>query len=84
MLTYLLLLNTITFIIYAIDKHRARRAARRIPEKHLLWLAALGGAWGAWLAITTLRHKTRHPRFTITIPLLSALWIFLTLLCIFM
>ena len=55
----LLIWNLLTFIIYGIDKFKARRDAWRIPEKYLLSFAFLCGGFGAWLAGITFHHKTR-------------------------
>ncbi|MFS9058787.1 DUF1294 domain-containing protein [Streptococcus infantis] len=55
----LLIWNLLTFIIYGIDKFKARRDAWRIPEKYLLLFAFLCGGFGAWLAGITFHHKTR-------------------------
>lgn len=50
------------------DKRRARRRARRIPERTLLTVAALGGAAAMLITMRCIRHKTRHPRFMIGLP----------------
>ena len=50
----LLIWNVMVFLIYGIDKSKARRRAWRIPEKILLILA-----FGAWLAGIAFHHKTR-------------------------
>lgn len=55
----LLIWNLIIFLIYGIDKSRAKRGAWRIPEKYLLSFAFLCGGFGAWLAGITFHHKTR-------------------------
>ena len=55
----LLIWNLLTFIIYGIDKSRAKRGAWRIPEKYLLSFAFLCGGFGAWLGGVTFHHKTR-------------------------
>ena len=55
----LLIWNLLTFIIYGIDKSRAKRGTWRIPEKYLLSFAFLCGGFGAWLAGVTFHHKTR-------------------------
>ena len=55
----LLIWNLIIFLIYGIDKFKARRGAWRIPEKHLLSFAFFCGGFGAWLAGLTFHHKTR-------------------------
>ena len=55
----LLIWNLIIFLIYGIDKFKARRDAWRIPEKYLLSFAFLCGGFGAWLAGIVFHHKTR-------------------------
>ena len=55
----LLIWNLLVFMIYGIDKSRAKRGAWRIPEKYLLSFAFLCGGFGAWLAGVTFHHKTR-------------------------
>ena len=55
----LLIWNLIIFLIYGVDKFKARRGAWRIPEKYLLSFAFLCGGFGAWLAGITFHHKTR-------------------------
>ena len=55
----LLIWNVIIFIIYGIDKSKARRGAWRIPEKILLTIALVCGGFGACLAGIAFHHKTR-------------------------
>ena len=55
----LLIWNFLIFVIYGIDKFKAKRGAWRIPEKYLLSFAFLCGGFGAWLAGVTFHHKTR-------------------------
>ena len=59
-ITFVLLIwNLLIFVIYGIDKSKAKRGAWRIPEKYLLSFAFLCGGFGAWLAGITFHHKTR-------------------------
>ena len=70
MLVYTILVNIITFVMYGIDKYKAMHRKWRIPEAVLMWAAVLGGSIGALAAIYTFRHKTRHKKFTIGLPLI--------------
>ena len=54
----LLIWNLLIFVIYGIDKSKAKRGAWRIPEKYLLSFAFFCGGFGAWLAGITFHHKT--------------------------
>ncbi len=52
------------------DKRKARRGAWRVPESTLLLLAALGGSAAMLLTMHLIRHKTKHEKFMLGIPLL--------------
>ena len=56
---YALLVNGITYAVYASDKKRARQqqGARRTPEVKLHFLELMGGWPGAFVAQRRLRHK---------------------------
>ena len=72
---YLLLLNGIAFVLFGIDKLKARKGRWRIPERSLLVVALLGGSIGAWLGIKVWHHKTLHKKFSIGVPLIICLQI---------
>ena len=57
---YLIAISFITFLIYFIDKVKAKAKAWRTPEKTLLTLSLIGGAFGGSLAMVLIRHKTKH------------------------
>ena len=65
---YLLAINVVTFIVYGIDKYKAKKAKWRIPETTLLLLAVLGGSIGAWMGMKVWHHKTMHKKFKYGIP----------------
>ena len=67
---YLLAINVVTFLLYGIDKWRAKRARWRIPESVLLGLAAIGGSVGAWLGMGIWHHKTQHKKFRYGVPVM--------------
>ena len=68
---YLLAIQLLAFIEMGYDKSQAKKGARRVPEKRLFALAALGGAAGVWLGMRVWRHKTQHASFVYGIPLLA-------------
>lgn len=65
---YLLVMIVITFIVCGIDKFAARKQMRRVPEKTLFLLSALGGSVGMFAGMLTFRHKTQHWYFKFGIP----------------
>ncbi len=75
MLIYLLLINAAGFGVMLYDKYLAKNNLWRIPEKTLLGIAAFGGSVGCWLGMYTVRHKTKHVKFTIGIPVILAVQI---------
>lgn len=78
-LYYLALINVITFLIYGIDKLKAKKGKWRIPEPTLLLFAIMGGSIGAWLGIKVWHHKTMHKKFKYGIPIILALQVGLCL-----
>ncbi len=65
--------NVLAFLLYGIDKVKAKAGAWRIPERTLLGVAFLGGAFGAFLGMQIFRHKTKHAQFVILVPLCCVL-----------
>ena len=75
---YLIIINVATFFVYGLDKRKARLNRWRIPESTLLLLAALGGSVGALLGMKLFRHKTKHWKFTIGVPMILIVQLALT------
>ena len=71
---YFIVINLLTFLLYGLDKYKAIRQEWRIPERALLLMAFVGGAFGALSAMRIFRHKTRKGRFKLMIPLFCLLW----------
>ena len=67
---YLLAINIATFLLYGIDKYKAKKGKWRISEATLLTMAAIGGSIGAWAGIQLWHHKTIHKKFKYGIPLI--------------
>lgn len=77
---YLIALSLFTFAIYAIDKNKAKRNARRVSEKFLLTASLLGGAVGGFLAMQLFRHKTKGEHWYFTALNLLGIMIHLALM----
>ena len=75
LLYYLAIINIITFIVYGIDKLKAKKGEWRIQEATLLLLAIIGGGIGAWYGVKVWHHKTLHKKFRYGIPLIIAIQI---------
>lgn len=73
LLLYLLIINAVGFILMLVDKQKAKRGAWRIPEATLMGVAAIGGSIGSLAGMYTFRHKTKHIKFTLGIPVILAL-----------
>ena len=69
------IINVITFILYGVDKRRAKRKRWRISEKTLLVFTFCGGGLGAILGMSYFHHKTKHLSFLIIIPLLCLFYL---------
>lgn len=70
---YLTIINILTFLIYGIDKLKAKEHWWRISETTLLLLAVVGGSAGAWLGMKVWHHKTLHKKFKYGIPVIFIL-----------
>lgn len=77
LILYLLIINAAAFLLMLADKHKARKKLRRVPEATLLSTAAIGGSIGALMGMYLVRHKTKHLKFTVGIPVILALQIIL-------
>ena len=69
-LYYLLAVNIATFLLYGIDKYKAKKGQWRISEATLLTMAAIGGSIGAWAGMRLWHHKTMHKKFKYGIPVM--------------
>ena len=77
LILYFVIISIITFLLMYIDKNRAIKNQWRIPESTLINLSILGGGIGTYMGMYIFRHKTRHPKFTIFIPITIILNLFL-------
>ena len=67
---FLLAINIVTFLLYGIDKYKAKKNKWRISEATLLTMAAIGGSIGAWAGMRLWHHKTMHKKFKYGIPVI--------------
>ncbi len=78
---YLIAVNLVVFTLMGLDKSKARRGKRRIPEKVLFLFAVIGGSIGAIAGMFAVRHKTKHLSFVLGLPailllhLIAVLWL---------
>ena len=66
----LICINVVTFLVYGIDKWKAKQGSWRISEATLLLLAVIGGSIGALLGMQVWHHKTMHKKFKYGLPLI--------------
>jgi uncharacterized membrane protein YsdA (DUF1294 family) len=82
LLWFCLAANVVAFLLFALDKCRARKGGRRVREAHLLLAMAATGAPGGWVGMNVLRHKTRKASFrwkAVLATAINALWLWLWL-----
>ena len=72
LIVYLLIVNAIGFVLMLVDKIKAKKNLWRIPEATLFFVAVIGGSIGSILGMYTFRHKTKHIKFIVGMPLILA------------
>ncbi|HBI72639.1 MAG TPA: DUF1294 domain-containing protein [Lachnospiraceae bacterium] len=80
---YLVILSFAGLISMGMDKRRAIRNRWRIPERTLLLIAFLGGGIGSFLGMRIFRHKTKHRKFVILLPIAAVLYAILLIYLIY-
>lgn len=65
-------LNLVTFAVFGFDKLRSQGRNSRVPERVLLWLAAIGGTAGAYAGRAAFNHKTRKQPFVVRLHAIAA------------
>ena len=75
LLVYLAIISFISIVVCIYDKKISKRnkVSLRIPEKTLLILSALGGSVAMFVCMQLIRHKTKHAKFMIGIPVIFIL-----------
>lgn len=75
---YLLIINATGFLLMLIDKKKAQKRKRRIPEMTLMMVAVAGGSIGSLIGMYTVRHKTQKKKFTLGIPAIFVLQLYIS------
>ena len=73
-LIYLGVISLIAFVVTVYDKIAAKKLPKyRTRERTLLLLSALGGSIIMLLTMLLIRHKTKHVKFMLGIPVIILL-----------
>ncbi len=75
MLTYIIIINLVSYLIMWIDKLKSIYKWWRVSEKTLWILALLGGVFWVWFGMNyPLYHKAAKREFRFWIPLIALFW----------
>jgi len=72
---YLAFISLIAIILTIHDKRAAQKRKWRVRESTLLLIATLGGSVAMLLTMQVIRHKTKHAKFMVGIPVIIAVQI---------
>ena len=75
LIIYLIIINLLTFIMYFLDKFKAKYHWWRTPEKVLLFMGVIGGSIGGIVGMHIFRHKTKKIYFYIINYLCLLIWV---------
>ena len=78
---YLIIINLLAIILFAVDKFKAKHGLWRIPEKVLFLISFIGGSIGTLIGMYLFHHKTKHLSFVILNPLFLIMQILLIIYC---
>ena len=67
---YLIFANLLSFLLMGLDKYKARKRLWRIKESTLFLTSVIGGSLGSLLGMFLFRHKTKHTKFLIGMPVI--------------
>lgn len=72
---FLVIMSAVSIITTVYDKIAAKTGNKRISERTLLLYGLFGGAPVMFVTMQIIRHKTKHLKFMIFLPIISALHI---------
>ncbi|MBR5712787.1 MAG: DUF1294 domain-containing protein [Lachnospiraceae bacterium] len=84
LLLYWIGMSVLAFVLFGVDKSRAKKEKRRIPEKRLIAVTVLGGAIGSGLGMLAFWHKIRKKKFYVTVPVCAVLTLLIAAGCFYM
>ena len=85
LLAYVMIISVVAVCVTVYDKWAAKkRPKERTRESTLLLLSALGGSVAMLLTMLAIRHKTKHIKFMLGIPLIIILQIALIAALVFL
>ena len=73
---YIAIINILTFLIFGIDKYKAKKDYSRVSEKALFSLCFIGGGIGGFVGMYTFRHKMRKWYFNLLVPISIVLGVY--------
>ena len=81
---YFAVISLIAVGTTALDKRNARCGAQRVSERSLFTIAIIGGSAAMYFTMRTIRHKTKHKRFMIGLPVIMVLQLVLLIALLFL
>lgn len=84
LLLYWLIMTVYAFVLFGVDKSRAKKGERRISERRLIVVTVLGGAIGSGIGMLVFRHKTRKRKFYVAVPIFTVLTLAAVVACFYM
>lgn len=80
LLYYLLIISAVCIIVCIYDKIAAKHKWQRISENNLFFLSVIGGAIAMYITMRIIRHKTKHTKFMLGLPIIILVQIAIILL----
>ena len=82
-LVYLCVISLTAIIVTVVDKIKAKYNKWRIPEATLLIISALGGSIAMYITMQLIRHKTKHIKFMLGIPIIILMQVIVAVWSVF-
>lgn len=83
-IVYFSIISIISIILTVKDKYSAIKGRCRVPEKTLMLIGLLGGAISMYITMLVIRHKTKHIKFMIGLPLEIILHLIIIIAVVFL